>query len=368
MKVLYVASNPNNASDLNLAREITELQRRFLYAAGNQVSFVFLPDLRVEDLPTQLSIIAPDILHIAAHGDEERLSLSNQRGERVELCPEMLNIFLGEQPPRLVYLNACNSTAIAGKMVECGSASMVIGSTAPITNHAARSSAVAFYERILAGFSVARAFSVCEQMLKALSASKATVKLHARPGINPATEILHRVPVIVAEFKNGKPLLAADKHYTCRLGVMGCHPATTQVVFFTDDETFINDDDTYEDDLSLIVRGTPVTGMLWAPTKAFWKAMGDHRLFAICTVAGGGCYAISTTLAEALENRFRFSTLAAVPESIARAVQDLRNQDGAELNPLLWDAKLSTNKKLSRGKTQRKNELAPSLALKTQRR
>jgi hypothetical protein len=344
MKVLYVASNPDHATDLTAAREITELQRRFV-SGGDGVSFVFLPELRVEDLPLQLINIAPDILHVAAHGNAKVLSLSNQTGETVELSADMLSVFLRERPPRLVYLNACNSSHIAREIVRNGSIPMAIGSTAPITNHAACSSAVAFYERILAGFPVDRAFGVCDQMLKALSGSTATVELFVMPGTNSATEILHRVPVIVAEFKGGKPRLTADNFYTCRLGVAGCPPATTQVIFFTDDESFINDVDTYENDLSLVVRGVPVTGMLWAPKDSFWQAMGDHRLFAACTIAGGGCYSTSSTLADALENRYRLSPLASIPPAIAEAVKEIRNRNGAELNPRAWDAKRKANNK-----------------------
>jgi hypothetical protein len=336
MNILYVGSNPNDADDLNLAGEITELQRRFMSASGDRISFTSLPGLRVEDLPTQLSVIAPDILHIAAHGDDEVLSLSNQRGKRVDLNAEMLNAFLGERPPRLVYLNACNSSQIASEMAKHGAARIVVGSTAPITNHAARASAVAFYERIIAGYPVSRAFSVGREMLKSLSASAASLEIHLRPGTDAGTEFLHRVPVIVAEFRKGKPLPAKDRHYTCRLGVLGCHAATIQVIFFTDDQTFISDDDSYEEELSLIVRDTPEAGMLWTPSRVFWRAMGDHRLFAACPIAGGGYYSISTTLAEALENRFLFSSKASVPESVGQAIRDLRRHSGAKLEPKMW--------------------------------
>jgi uncharacterized protein YbcI len=77
VKVLYVASNPTDGSDLNLNREITKLQRRFLGASAEPVSFAFLPDLKVEDLPGELSKFEPDILHVASHGNAESLSLSD---------------------------------------------------------------------------------------------------------------------------------------------------------------------------------------------------------------------------------------------------------------------------------------------------
>jgi hypothetical protein len=54
-----------------------------------------------------------------------------------------------------------------------------------------------------------------------------------------------------------------------------------QIIFFTDDESFVNDEDTLEDDLSLIVRTTPVNGIIWSPGDFYWHAKGDHRLFAV---------------------------------------------------------------------------------------
>ena len=128
VKVLFVASNPIDASSLSLDREITELQRRFLSVSDEPVSFAFLPDLKLEDFPARVSEIRPDILHFAAHGDADSLSMSDTGGNAVSLTADMLEDFLPQtQPPRLIYFNACNSRELARSLVESGSVGMAIG-------------------------------------------------------------------------------------------------------------------------------------------------------------------------------------------------------------------------------------------------
>jgi hypothetical protein len=91
---------------------------------------------------------------------------------------KMLGAFLPpERPPRVVYLNSCDSKEIAKEIVDLGSAAMAIGSTAPISNRAARAAAAAFYERLLAGLSIARACASAKSMLEALTRSTATMEL-----------------------------------------------------------------------------------------------------------------------------------------------------------------------------------------------
>ncbi len=339
MKVLYVASNPTDASELDLDREITELQKRSVALPDEPVSFRFLPDLNIEDLPGQLSSIKPDVLHLAAHGDSESLSLSDETNHPVYLTANILRSFLSpDHPPRLIYLNACNSNQIARDLVGIGSVPMAIGSTAPITNRAARPSAVAFHERLLAGLSVARAFDACKHMLEALADSKASAELHTGSEIFADTEILYRVPTLVADFQNGRPRKARDNHYKFRLGLQGCPACTTQVIFFTDDESFISDEDELENDLCIVVRGTPVSGVVWAPEEYDWKAEGDHRLFAVGVKAEGGGYAVASTLCEAIENRYLLAPdTRGIPKNVGAAIRDLRRNDGAEVNPAVWD-------------------------------
>jgi hypothetical protein len=100
----------------------------------------------------------PDILHIAAHSADKKLYLANYENETVQLDADMLLTFLSDvSPPRLIYLNACNSQEIAKDLIRV--VPMAIGSTAPISVKAGRATAVSFYERVLDGSSVGKAFA-----------------------------------------------------------------------------------------------------------------------------------------------------------------------------------------------------------------
>src|SRR5205807_1526451 len=155
MKVLYVGSKATGGADRNLGKEITELQRRFAAASADPVEVRILTDLKVEDLACERSRFHPDILHVASYSEKDALSLSDQSSTAVRVTPKMLRVlFPPKHTPQIIYLTTCNPPEIAKELVEIGAATMAIGSTAPISNRAARASAVAFYERLLAGITI----------------------------------------------------------------------------------------------------------------------------------------------------------------------------------------------------------------------
>jgi hypothetical protein len=334
MKVLFVASNPLGADALNLEREVTELQRRFADAAGEPVFFSFLPGLPAESLPLELARQVPDVLHISAHGNEDVLSLMNETGAAVRLDADALAAFLPpEHPPRLVYLNACDSEAIARSL--CGHVAMAIGSTAPITNRVARAAALAFYERILAGCTVQQAFAVGQKMIEMLQDKRASSVLHARTGIDPATEVMHRVPRLIADFTDGNPTPKRQREYAVRFGLTGCPAATVQVVFFSDDPELIDDEeDDLPGDLCLVVRRAPVHGILWVPTEDAWDVTSDFRLFAAGVTADGRTFTLASTLCDAIDTRYRLGPAHSIPQGIAAAVAELRRSNEADLSYL----------------------------------
>lgn len=331
LKVLFIASNPPDAVTLNLEREITELQRRFAEAPGEPISFAFLPGLRAEDLPGELAKRRPDILHISAHGSDEQLSLTNEAGKKVALNGDALAAFLPpEHKPRLIYLNACDSHAIAKQLTNY--IPMAIGTTAPITNRAARAGAVSFYERILTGSTVGNAFGVVKQMVQMLQDQQASSELHARQGTDPEMEVLHLVPRLIADFLNGDPK-PKRQEYSVRLGMVGCPANTTQIVFFTDDQSFIDEgEDDLENDLCWVIRGTPVHGVAWVDAPNAWEVTGDFRVFAAGVTGDGHTFSVASTLCEAIETRYMLAPDRDIPGDIAAAVKELRRQDGGQLD------------------------------------
>jgi hypothetical protein len=199
MKVLYIASNPSKATSLGLEREITDLQRNVVATSGEPPRFVFLPGLPFEDLPARISKERPDILHVSAHGEKSHLTLSHGGQDAVSLTGEPLSAFLDVEPmPKFVYLNACDSKSIAKTIID--RVPMAIGTTASITNRAARAAAVNFYSRLLDGKSVASAFKVGQMIMKGIDNGAVTSELFRQTGVNPARVFLHVPCQLLARF------------------------------------------------------------------------------------------------------------------------------------------------------------------------
>jgi hypothetical protein len=298
MIVMYAASKGKNQPTLNLEREITDLQRRANASTGQPVDFQFFPDLAVEVLPIEVAKVRPDILHISSHQISGLLSMAKEDGTDVRLTADMLSEFLNtDYPPKLVYLSACNSDQIAKDLV--GRIPMAIGTTAPITNGSARSSAVRFYDWLMNGRTVREAFQVGRKMTEALSGGAVSSVLCEAPG-NPGDWILHHVTRIVARFRNRNGPQSSRENYRFELGLIGCPRAVVQTIFFTDDESYILSDDTHEEDLCLVIRGSPgADGVMWSGHD-YWRAVADHRIFACSSTSSGHAVTVSSTLCEAI--------------------------------------------------------------------
>jgi hypothetical protein len=324
MKILYIASNPDDENTLLLEREITDLQTQFSNSSTSGVSFTFLPGLRVERFPREISRIKPDILHISSHGSEEGLWLASEASDRVILTSEALREFIAiDRPPRLVILNACNSKAMAESLI--GRVSMAIGMTTEITNSAALESVRLLYERLLDGQSVSQAFAACNQMIKTIDSKAASAKLFQQDGINAEEEFFLVSPRVIAEFKS-KDFKRSGGSFEIDIGIVGCPGNTHQVVFFTDDEWFIDVASSLEEALCLVARGTTSSAnSFWA--DEYWLAAKDQRIFA-CGVTGDGEYfTTSSSLTEALTYYHRVKmrgVSASFPTKMATAIAELR--------------------------------------------
>jgi hypothetical protein len=337
MKIMYVASNPSEASSLRLEQEINVLQGRFSAVSGEPIRFLTFPSLAFEDFPVELSRLRPDVLHISAHGDERTgtLALSNEAGDPVRLAADALLAFLRIDPPRLVYLNACDSEAIAEKMVEL--VPYAIGTSAPISNRSARAAAVTFYDRILRGATVQDAFDASEQMLASLQGNTARSVLKTQNRTLAQVERLYMSPQLVARFSDEPS--DGDDLFTVETGMVGCPGNTSQLVIFTDDNSFIDDDIEDEDDeqelasyLCRVIQGSPVRNVMWSDKP--WTVYGDFRICASGITAAGDIFAASSTLCQALETFYQLiSPNRITPAKIRDAIVQLRSEDGSGLTP-----------------------------------
>jgi hypothetical protein len=354
MKVMFIASNSRESDEgsegrLNLVRDVTELQRCF--SELGPIEFAFLPHLKVEELPRVLSEFKPDILHLSSHGKSNWLVFANERNQDVKMTAAALASFMPTPAPRLVYLNACDSLHIAKELVKLGTVPMAIGMSAPITNGSARASAVAFYQKLLLGESVQRAFKPAHAMLTVMNAAnvKCDAELCSAQGIDTASEVLHRVPRLIASFWEGVIEPDEDEHFNLRLGVEGCPVGTVQIVFFTDDPSFLTNDEEYEEELCLVERSVPVRGVIWAD-EGRWRSEGDHRLCAVGLKAERGWFALEATLCDAIENYYRRAD-GRMSAPVESAVRKLKRLSGVEPNPNLGRQRASRSNSRKKKRT-----------------
>lgn len=312
MKVLYLASRTNEVTTLELEREITALQRTAQTGAVDYLSFVFLPNVRLEQVGTELVRHKPDVLHISVHGKKSGLWFATEFGDYVELSAARLAELLPrEQLPRLVILNACDSEQAAARLSQLPL--VAIGSTAPITNQAAIASSTILYSNLLNGFTIADAFKAMNATVSSLARKRTALSLCcAHPGLEK--QRLLRVPHIAARLPAGRSYLS-DYGVSAYVGLTGCPLSTTQVCFFTDDPSFIKDGVELEETQVEVIRNVPRGGEVW--TETLWTGDGDFRVGACGITGEGQTFASSAMFSEALR---RYAQSVDAPESYLDAL------------------------------------------------
>jgi len=319
MKILYFASTASNMESLALEREVTVMQRRALNLGGEPVEFIFFPETTFETFAQELTKHRPDILHLTLHGAQDGLWFNTDMGDTVKLEAEAFrNLLPFEQLPKLILLNACASATIAEALSISGVPA--IGTSAPISNHAAIVSASVLYDRLLSGASIERAYNAMASFVQTLEQGKTDFRLFGPHDLLVLP--LYRPVQLVARLEGVvKPKPSQISAY---IGMVGCPAGVSQICFFTDDPTFISGRKSLEAQMTEIVRDQPRRGEIWSETA--WSGDGDFR-FAACAIAPDGqTYSASTLLSDALE---RYTTLA-VPkgdyfEHLANATRFLRD-------------------------------------------
>lgn len=334
MKILYIASQTAQAETLALEREITDVQRQLSDASLQLAEIIFLPDITIETLPLELSRHRPDILHISVHGDREGLWFNRQgngrgAGRKVHLMPSQLFDFLDPNAlPRLAFFNACKSIEVAQYFASHGV--LAIGTTAPITNDAAISASRLLYERLLGGQTVATAFRAIRSLVASMDDHTVQLEMFAPEGVQPQTLILQRLPRLAARLSptvNIRPGGSVSMEF----GIIGCPPDTCQVIFSTNDPSFITSPDTYENDLCEVVRDIPRRGEIWSQTP--WEPSGNFPIIACGMTAGGMTFSLSGSAVDALQSYARTAQPSAAYEALlAQAVEHLLDNEGAGLS------------------------------------
>ena len=242
---------------------------------------------------------------------------------------------------------------------------IAIGTTAPVSNRAGQASALIFYDRLLSGASVQKAFEAARATIETLQAANASASIECRDDVDPRREVLYLNPTIVARFAESKFTPNSNGDYEIEYGLFGCSPDTFQVIFFTDDESFIDEEDDEEcenemgneqllaSQLCRVVRGIPVRNTVWSE-ESEW-VYGDYGVFATAVTGAGKVLAVGSTLCSALEAYYRRfgerGGKATLPAEAVEALQTLRSLDGS-LGPGWKPPDASRFSKTSKGRGQ----------------
>lgn len=344
MKVLYISSNHSRNATLMVEHEITELQRDTMYGAGRRLEFVFLPALPFEDVENQILVHRPDIVHISAHGEQDSLELVDTKGNPRKLNADGLRVLLAPSPPRVVYLNACDSAAIAEEITDV--VPYAIGTNAPITNFAARKGAVALYRAIAQGRPLTSAFNSSRSVVRTLGDIETSLFPVAQRELTGP--VLYEPTRIVAHFKGHNTQTGDGGSFWFEIGVAGCPASTIQTIFTTTDRSYLSDDeDDLEGDLSSIKLDTPWKGEVWLDDA--WSSWGDIQLFALLITAAGEHLSVSSTLSDALTafyEVYHATNAVNFPPSLVESLSILRANDGSRMRPM--DGGASGEKKIKK--------------------
>lgn len=165
IRILFLAANPKDTPQLQLANEINRIDEELLKARlRDQFELEQRHEVRVSQLQELLLRFSPQIVHFSGHGTEESGLVFVDEHGRSQLAPpialtNLFRIIKGDKEIlKCVVLNACyaerQAEAIA-KYVPC-----VIGMSDAISDEAAIRFAASFYRGLGYGQSINDAFEL----------------------------------------------------------------------------------------------------------------------------------------------------------------------------------------------------------------
>ena len=162
LRILFLAANPRETSQLRLGEEVRTIDERLRAAEfGDRIELAQHWAVRISDLSEALLRSRPHLVHFSGHGSAVgSIILEDESGNAVEVEPGALgNLFgtVGENL-RCVVLNACYSATQASsitKDVDC-----VVGTSKAIGDKAAIRFAGGFYTAVGYGETLQTAFEL----------------------------------------------------------------------------------------------------------------------------------------------------------------------------------------------------------------
>lgn len=213
LRVLYVTANPESTEEtvttpdgteqrfgtwLRIDQEVRQVRQALRGSKYRDLVQVdHAPAATVNDLLDGLNDHRPHIVHFSGHAGPDGLLMENEAGDEdgAGVTFELLARVLGatDEPPRLLVLNACESLAGAGDMLQTVPA--VIGMSDTIDDTSAIVFASAFYSAIASAQSLASALEQAKvRMLAAALDGSELPELRVRDDVDPAALVLVTPP------------------------------------------------------------------------------------------------------------------------------------------------------------------------------
>jgi hypothetical protein len=191
IKILFLAANPEDTSELRLGEEVRTIDER-LRTADYRDDFELVQHwaVRATDLSEALLRHRPQVLHFSGHGSEAgALILEDEAGLSAEVTPSALARLFRTAGRNLkcVVLNACYSATQAepiSRHVDC-----VVGTSLAIGDKAAIRFAGGFYRALAYGESFQTSFELgCNEIELAALDEETTPRLLHRDEFDPAAQ------------------------------------------------------------------------------------------------------------------------------------------------------------------------------------
>lgn len=189
-KILFLAANPKDTTQLLLDEEIRQISQRIRRAEYRKLfTFESAPALRATDLPFELMDRQPDIVHFSGHGSTsgELYLLADELRLSQPVSAEILGDLFRPLSAgiKCVVLNACDSRPQAEAIVS--SVPCVIAMSRAMPDTAAVAFAAGFYEALAFGKTVAEAVELGRLQVRLaephLAAHATTPILLTQPGV-----------------------------------------------------------------------------------------------------------------------------------------------------------------------------------------
>jgi hypothetical protein len=167
LTILFLASDPSDASSLRLGEESREIREKIqLGKRRDRIQIHQRMSVRPADISQALLDLEPRIVHFSGHGTRTgELCFENQVGEMHPIEPEALASLFEQFGGQVgcVVLNACFSEAQANAIAR--HIDYVVGMKQEIGDRAAIAFAIGFYQALGAGRSIEAAYKLgCAQI------------------------------------------------------------------------------------------------------------------------------------------------------------------------------------------------------------